>query len=292
MTIRQKNLLRILLGPGALWLILFFIIPTTLVLLYSFLERRDGGGVIWALSLEAYAKLFLTPPPEGAWLNDFVLIVLRSLWWATLTSFICLLIGYPLAFFIARQPPAWRTTYLFLILIPFWTNFLVRTYAWKFILNNNGLLNTLLQTVDLPRIPIINTPTAVLIGLVYGALPFMVLPLYASIEKLDFSLVEAAQDLGAGYVQVFTKIILPLTTPGIIAGTILVFIPVSGQFVVPTILGGGKIAMLGNLLAQQFGSAFNWPFGAAIAVVYMGLLMLGVIAYLWSESRREEVEGR
>lgn len=290
MTTRRRNLLRILIGPGAMWLLLFFIIPTMLVVVYSVLERRDGGGVIWAFNLEAYSKLFFTEPVEGAWLNDFMVIVMRSLWWATLTSVICLLIGYPLAFFIVLRPPAQRSLYLFLILIPFWTNFLVRTYAWKFILNNNGLLNTTLQYFGLPRIPIINTPTAVLIGLVYGALPFMVLPLYASIEKLDFSLIEAAQDLGASYVKVFTKIILPLTLPGIVAGTILVFIPVSGQFVVPTILGGGKVAMLGNLLAQQFGGAFNWPFGAAIAVVYMALLMLGVIFYLWSEARREEVE--
>lgn len=273
-----------------MWLLLFFIIPTMLVVVYSVLERRDGGGVIWAFNLEAYSKLFFTEPVDGAWLNDFMVIVMRSLWWATLTSAICLLIGYPLAFFIVLQPPAHRSLYLFLILIPFWTNFLVRTYAWKFILNNNGLLNMTLQYFDLPRIPIINTPTAVLIGLVYGALPFMVLPLYASIEKLDFSLIEAAQDLGASYVKVFTQIILPLTLPGIVAGTILVFIPVSGQFVVPTILGGGKVAMLGNLLAQQFGGAFNWPFGAAIAVVYMMLLMLGVLFYLWSEARREEVE--
>jgi spermidine/putrescine transport system permease protein len=145
----------------------------------------------------------------------------------------------------------------------------------------------MLQALDLPRVAVINTPTAVLIGLVYGSLPFMVLPLYAAIEKLDFNLVEAAQDLGAGYFRVFTKVIFPLTLPGIAAGCVLVFIPVSGQYIVPTILGGGKVAMLGNLLAQQFGSAGNWPFGAAIAVVFMLLLMAGVIYYLRTETNDE-----
>lgn len=274
-----------------MWLLLFFIIPSVLVVIYSFLLRRDGGGVLWTFSLEAYTKLFLSEAAEGALLNDFVIIFLRSVWWAVLTSILCLLIGYPLAYFIVLRPPAQRNAYLFLILIPFWTNFLVRTYAWKFILNNNGLINTILQGLDMQRVALINTPTAVLIGLVYGSLPFMVLPLYASIEKLNFSLVEAAQDLGANYVKVFTRVIFPLTLPGIVAGTTLVFIPVLGQYIVPTILGGGKVAMLGNLLAQQFGPALNWPFGSAIAVVFMVLLMLGVIFYLRSEGRNEEIEG-
>ena len=289
MTNRQKNLLRILLGPGALWILLFFIIPSLLVFVYSILERQTGGGVLWNFSLEAYDKLFRTPPIEGAWVNDFVIIFLRSIWWAVLTSLICLVIAYPLSFFIVLQPPSRRNVYLFLILIPFWTNFLVRTYAWKFILNNNGLLNTILRGLDMQPVAIINTPTAVLIGLVYGSLPFMVLPLYASIEKLDFSLIEAAQDLGADYLKVFTRVVLPVTMPGIAAGMTLVFIPVTGQYIVPTILGGGKVSMLGNLLAQQFGPAANWPFGSAIAVIFMLLLMVGVVSYLRNEGRNEEV---
>lgn len=290
MTTRRQNLLRILLGPGALWILLFFLLPSVLVVVYSFLTRQEGGGVIWLFTTEAYGKLFLSEAAEGYILNDFVVIFLRSIWWAILTSIICLLIGYPLSFYIVLRPPAVRSTYIFLILIPFWTNFLVRTYAWKFILNNNGLINTWLQALDLPRIPMINTPGAVVLGLVYGSLPFMVLPLYASIETLDFTLVEAAQDLGASYFKVFTKVILPLTMPGIIAGTTLVFIPVTGQYIVPTILGGGKVAMLGNLLAQQFGAAQNWPFGSAVAVIFMVLLMVGVVFYLRSEAQREEVE--
>lgn len=277
MTGRRKTFLTILLTPGALWLLLFFLAPSILIILYSFLERQSSGGVIWTFTLEAYIKLFT--PTEGAWINDFVIIFARSFWWAFLTTIICLLIGYPLAFYIARQPSATANLLLFLVMIPFWTNFLVRTYAWKFILNNNGLLNAILLYFDLPRIAIINTPTAILIGLVYGSLPFMVLPIYASIEKFDFSLVEAGQDLGASYWHVFSRIFLPLTMPGVIAGSILVFIPVVGQYVVPTILGGGKVAMLGNILAQQFGAALNWPFGSAIAVVFMALLMMGILVY-------------
>jgi spermidine/putrescine transport system permease protein len=161
-------------------------------------------------------------------------------------------------------------------------------YAWRVILNNNGLINTILDSLNLPKVAMINTPMAVIIGLVYGSLPFMVLPLYASIEKFDYSLVEAAQDLGANYFYVFTRIFLPLTMPGVVAGSILVFIPEVGQYIVPTILGGGKVAMLGNILAQQFGAALNWPFGSAIAVVLMVLLMMGIIYYFSVE--REEAE--
>ncbi len=286
MTRRRKSLLAFLLGPGAGWILFFFLLPGALVIVYSILTRKDGGGVEWIVDFSSYAKLF--SPTDGAAINDFMVIFARSLWWAALTSAVCLLIGYPLAYFIALQPAHLRSVYLFLVLIPFWTNFLVRTYAWKFILNNNGLLNTLLQDWGFDRISIINTPTAVLIGLVYGSLPFMVLPLYASIEKLDFDLVEAAQDLGANYLSVFRRIILPLTAPGIGAGIVLVFIPVTGQYIVPTILGGGKVAMLGNLLAQQFGPALNWPFGSAISVVFMVLLMAAVVFYLRRESRKEE----
>lgn len=288
MQARRNRVLAFLVSPGAFWVFMFFLVPSMLIVVYSFLLRDSGGGVIWQFSLEAWQKLFEVP--EDRLVNDFLIIFARSIWWAILTTIVCLIVGYPLAFFISRQPAAHQSAYLFLILIPFWTNFLVRTYAWKFILNNNGLLNTFLQSLELKRIAIINTPTAVIIGLVYGSLPFMVLPLYTSLEKLDFSLVEAAQDLGANYFRVFFRVILPLTVPGIVAGSTLVFIPVTGQYIVPTILGGGRVAMLGNLLAQQFGSALNWPFGAAIAVLFIILLMLGVIFYVQTNSSSVEVE--
>jgi spermidine/putrescine transport system permease protein len=287
MSDRRKSFLGILLGPGLFWLVTFFIVPAILVVVYSFLTRRDGGGVLWQFSLDAWTKFFTTPPSDATtWLNDYVIIFVRSFRIAGVTTLLCLLFGYPLAFYIAQQPTSRRGTLLFMVMIPFWTNFLVRTYSWLFILNNNGLLNGLLEAIGLPTLSIIGTETAVQIGQVYGSLPFMILPLYASIEKLDFSLVEAAQDLGATYWNVFRRIILPLTLPGIAAGSVLVFIPAAGQYVVPTILGKGKVTMLGSILEQQYKSAANWPFGSVMGVVFMVLLMAAVVYYIRSE--REE----
>lgn len=288
MSDRRKTFLGVLLGPGLFWLTTFFIIPAILVVVYSFLTRRDGGGVIWQFSLDAWIKFFTTPPSvAGNWLNDYAIIFLRSFRIAAVTTLLCLLMGYPLAFFIAQQPASQRGTYLFLVMIPFWTNFLVRTYAWLFILNNNGLLNSFLGLFGIPPLSIIGTETAVQIGQVYGSLPFMVLPLYASIEKLDFTLVEAAQDLGANYIKVFRRVILPLTLPGIAAGSVLVFIPAAGQYVVPTILGKGKVTMLGSILEQQFKSAANWPFGSVMGVIFMVLLMAAVLYYIRSEREQD-----
>jgi spermidine/putrescine transport system permease protein len=174
------------------------------------------------------------------------------------------------------------------VILPFWTNFLVRIYAWKFILGNTGFINsTILATLGLRPIPMINTPFAVIIGLVYGALPFMVLPLYASMEGFNYSYVEAAQDLGADYLRVFTRVFFPLTLPGVAAGSALVFVLAIGDFVVPVILGGGKVMMVANLLSLQFGQAFNWPFGAAIGTVFIVLLMMGIGYYIYSENRKE-----
>ena len=225
--------------------------PFFLIVIYSFLTKRLGGGVIWNFTLESYTKLF-GYDPNALVINDFVIIFLRTFWWGILTVFMCLLIGYPLAFYITQQKPATRNLLVFLVIIPFWTNFLVRIYAWKFILGNNGFINnTILSGLGFQRIPLINTPLAVLVGLVYGALPFMVLPLYASMDRFNFSFVEAAQDLGAGYFRVFTRIYFPLTIPGVAAGSVLVFILAIGDFVVPTVLGGGKVAMVANLLALQ-----------------------------------------
>lgn len=281
---RRKLTLGVLLTPSALWIGLLYIVPALLIVVYSLLTRKIGGGVIWQFSLDSYQKLF-SFDPDSAFFNSFVVIFLRTFWWGILTTIFCLLIGYPLAFFIARQKPSTRNVLLFLIIIPFWTNFLVRTYAWKFILGNNGLINVILSSLGHSRIPMVNTPFAVMIGLVYGALPFMVLPLYASIAKFNYSFVEAAQDLGAGYYRVFTRVFFPLTMPGIFTGSLLVFIMTIGQFVVPVLLGGGKVAMVGNLLAQQFSTAMDWPFGAAIAVVFIALTMVGVVAYIFRESQ-------
>lgn len=283
---RRRLTLGVLLSPSTLWIGLLYVVPSILIIIYSFLTRKRGGGVIWEFTLEAYNKLF-SYNPDSFFINDFMTIILRTFWWGFLTALICLLIGYPLAFYISRQKPSTRNALLFLMVVPFWTNFLVRIYAWKFILSNNGLINVILVNLGMSRIPLINTPMAVIIGLVYGSLPFMVLPLYASIDRFDYSYVEAAQDLGASYFRVFTRVFFPLTLPGVAAGSLLVLILTIGQYIVPVILGGGKVPMIGDMLALQFTTGFNWPFGSAIGVVFIVLMMVGIVYYVVSEGRKE-----
>ncbi|CAD5953010.1 MULTISPECIES: ABC transporter permease [Planktothrix] len=270
-TRKTRNLL-ILLLPATIWLLIFFIIPLITVLVYSFLERGTYGGVTWEFTLKNYQRLA----------NDLYLnIFWRSLGLASLTTLICLIIGYPLAFFIATSSTRWRNLLLFLVIIPFWTNFLVRTYAWMIILRSEGMINTMLQSLNLIQEPLnlLFTPFAVIVGLIYGYLPFMILPLYATIERLNFSLVEAAQDLGANQIRTFFRIILPLTLPGIIAGSILVFIPALGAFITPDILGGAKTVMVGNLIQNQFLQARDWPFGSALSMGLMVLVLIPVMIY-------------
>ena len=193
----------------------------------------------------------------------------------------CLLIGYPLAYFIATIRPPWRNVLLMLVIIPFWTNFLVRTYAWIVLLRTEGIFNIALQSLQLTDKPltILFTPFAVTIGLVYGYLPFMILPLYATIERFNFYLLEAAQDLGANDLRTFFRIFLPLTIRGIVAGCLLVFIPAFGAFITPDILGGAKTMMVGNLIQNQFIKARNWPFGSALSIALMIIVLIPVIIY-------------
>ena len=275
-TRKTRNLL-ILLLPATIWLLIFFIIPLITVLVYSFLERGTYGGVTWEFTLKNYQRLA----------NDLYLnIFWRSLGLASLTTLICLIIGYPLAFFIATSSTRWRNLLLFLVIIPFWTNFLVRTYAWMIILRSEGMINTMLQSLNLIQEPLnlLFTPFDVIVGLIYGYLPFMILPLYATIERLNFSLVEAAQDLGANQIRTFFRIILPLTLPGIIAGSILVFIPALGAFITPDILGGAKTVMVGNLIQNQFLQARDWPFGSALSMGLMVLVLIPVMIYFRSSN--------
>jgi spermidine/putrescine transport system permease protein len=270
---RDRRQLAGLLFPGLAWLLLFFAAPLLIIVVYSFLTRAPNGLPTLPFTLGNFVTLFT----EDIYVNAY----LRSIWFGVLTTVICLLIGYPLALFIAQRGGRWRSALLFLILIPFWTNFLVRTYAWMLILSNNGLLNTLIQSLGLPRQTLLNTPTAVLIGLVYGELPFMILPIYASIDRFDFTLLEAASDLGANRVRAFLRVMLPLTMPGIAAGSVLVFIPTVGQFVVSDLLGGAKVDLLGNLLQRLFtrSNPPNWPLGSAMALTFMVVLTVGVILY-------------
>jgi spermidine/putrescine transport system permease protein len=262
-----------LLFPGLFWLIVFFAVPLAVIVVYSFMSSGRTGKPELPFTLESYITLFT----KELYVNAYV----RSIWVAILTTVACLLVGYPLALFIVQRPPRWRSVLLLLVLIPFWTNFLVRTYAWMIILNNNGLLNGLIQAFGLPRQSLYPSAGAVLLGLIYGELPFMVLPIYASIDRFDFTLLEAASDLGANRTRAFWRVMLPLTMPGVAAGSVLVFIPTVGQFVVSDLLGGAKVDLLGNLLERLFRrqNPPDWPLGSAMAIMFMLVLTALVIIY-------------
>ncbi len=272
--VREKEGLQVLLllFPSAFWLIVFFLIPLLIVFAISFGRRGTYGGVIWELNIQNYLRFF-----DPLYLRIFG----RSIYIALTTTVLCLLLGYPLAFLIARRPPRTRNTLLILLMVPFWTNFLVRTYAWILILRGEGLINLLLQSLGITHapLPLLYNDGAIIVGLVYGWMPDMVLPCYAAIERLDYSLVEAAQDLYASGTKAFLRVVLPLTAPGIIAGSILVFIPSLGAYVTPDLLGGAKSMMIGNLIQQQFLSVRDWPFGGAVSFVLMAIMLLGTILY-------------
>ena len=262
-----------LLFPGMFWLILFFAVPLVVIVVYSFMTSGKTGKPELPFSLASYITLFTK--------DLFVNAYLRSIWIAVVTTLACLLVGYPLALFVVQRGPRWRGVLRFLILIPFWTNFLVRTYAWMIILNNNGLINSVIQAFGLPRQPLFPSTGAVLLGLIYGELPFMELPIYASLDRFDFTLLEAASDLGANRTRAFMRVMLPLTMPGVAAGSVLVFIPTVGQFVVSDLLGGAKVDMLGNLMERLFRrqNPPDWPLGSAMALVFMLVLTVLVIYY-------------
>lgn len=262
--------------PAILWLGIFFLLPLLIVLVISFMTPARGGAQL-PFTLRGYADVF------GA---IYFPVVLDSVWIAFLTTLLCLLLGYPLAFFISTRKSAFlRQFTLFLVILPFWTNFLVRTYAWIGILGNtaNGTINGLLLQTGLIQEPLelLFTQGAVLIGLVYGFLPFMVLPIYASVERFDFHYIEAAHDLGANDWFAFWRVVFPMTLPGVIAGCILVFIPAIGAFVTPDLMGGTQGLMIGNLITAQFrGSAGNWPRGAAFSMVMMAMVMISLLIYV------------
>jgi spermidine/putrescine transport system permease protein len=270
---RSRNLqILSLLSPSAAWLLVFFLLPLVMVLLVSLGKRGPFGQVIYQWNLDNYIR-FID--------RIYFKIFLRSAWIAAINTFLCLLFGYPLAYFIARRPKRWRNVLLLLVMVPFWTNFLVRTYAWMVILRDKGLINSLMMDTSIitKPLPLLFNQNAVILGLFYGYLPFMVLPLYASIEKLDFSLVEAAQDLGANSLTAFRRIVLPLTMPGIVAGAIITFIPSIGAYVTPDLLGGAKAMMIGNLLQQQFLEVRDWPFGSAVGFILMVTVLMATMLY-------------
>lgn len=268
----------ILISPTLFWLIVFLLIPLALIVVISFGARGTYGNVIYTFSLDNYTRLLN---------SEYLDILWQSIWIALLTTVFCLLAGYPLAYFIARSHTRHRSLLMFLVLIPFWTNFLIRIYAWMIILRSEGVLSAGLNTFGLMQGPgqwlfeqiQLYTPGAVLIGMVYEFIPFMILPLYTSLEKLDAALLEAAADLGAKPWRAFLRVTLPLSLPGIIAGSILVFIPAMGMFVVPDLMGGAKTVLVGNLIRNQFFTARDWPFGSAASMVLMLLTLVVTLIY-------------
>jgi spermidine/putrescine transport system permease protein len=281
-----------LISPGALWILLFFNLPLLIMLFISFVERGRAGGIKLppVYTLENYQQLFNACVSEfsGSDCDSFLYIGIfwHSVRIALVVTFWCIVLGYPLAYFISRQKPIWRDALMILVIIPFWTNFLVRTYALKQVLATEGLLNSFLMGINLINQPLelLFNEFAVNVGLIYGYLPFAVLPMYASIEKFDHSLMEAAADLGAPPWRAFLRVMLPMTLPGVIAALVLVFVPVVGAFITPDIMGGGKIEMIGTLINRQFGVSRNWPFGSAMSLVLMLMVLIGVIAYFRSSS--------
>ena len=274
-----------LIAPAALIVAVFMLLPLSLMAYVSVLERGVNGGVNWgSLTTEAYVQfLFERDLDDSLLLNtDYLAIFGRSFGLALVTVLLALALGFPVALYMALAPRRWRSVLLFLVTVPFWTNLLVRNYAWILLLRSNGLINDGLRAlglIDAP-LPLLYNPLAVGIGLTYSFLPFMVLPIYASLEKIDLRLVEAAFDLGADRRRALTRIIVPLAMPGIVAGCVLVFIPCLGAYVTPDLLGGGKSLMIGNLIQNQFGAARNWPFGAALAFVLLALVLGAMLAYL------------
>lgn len=268
---------RLFLAPAATVQIVLFLAPLTVVAAYSLLTRGTWGGVGMPWTAENYRRLL--DPVYGT-------ILVRSVAMAGAATALCFLLGFPLALFISRAG-ARKNLYLHLVIVPFWTSFLVRTYAWMFLLRDTGLLNTALLSLGVIHepLPLLYNNWAVLLGLVYGYLPFMVLPLYATLERLDAGLLDAAADLGAKDCDTLLRVVLPLSAPGIRAGCVLVFIPCLGAYLTPDLLGGGKSIMIGNLVQNQFTNARDWPFGAAVSLALMAAAMLLLTAVA---RRREE----
>lgn len=286
--------------PTMVWMMALLIIPLLLTLVISFGRRSPDGGVIYSFSLDNYLRLlgYSTDCGNGAstCFNPlYVQILWRSLTLAFNTTVLVILMAYPLAYFIARAEPKRRNTFLFLVLIPLWTNFVIRVYAWMMLLRKEGAINGLIGMVahwlHIPFQPLelLYTPGAVLVGMVYEFLPFMILPIYTSLEKIDNSLYEAAADLGANAIKTFLRVTLPLSMPGVVAGTILVFIPVMGTFIVSDILGGRQVILVGNLIQRQFLDARDPTFGSAASLILMVLTLIVTYFYTRKFGFGEEI---
>ncbi|WP_211364834.1 ABC transporter permease subunit [Roseospira marina] len=282
-------------GIPYIWLLLFFLLPFLIVLKISFAEFRIGlppytpllewieGGYL-QIKLAFGNFLFLLDDPL------YVVAYLNSLKVALVSTLIALLIGYPMAYAIARASPTWRAVYLLLVILPFWTSFLIRVYAWIGILKNNGLINNALISLGLidSPLPLLNTEVSLYIGIVYSYLPFMVLPLYATLEKMDIALIEAAADLGCRPFKAFLTVTLPLSMPGIVAGSMLVFIPAVGEFVIPDLLGGAGTLMIGKVLWSEFFNNRDWPVASAVAIAMLIFLVIPIVVFQYYQHKHAE----
>jgi spermidine/putrescine transport system permease protein len=266
-TQRERNWL--LVAPAAAWLLVMLVLPLSVVFIFSFGERGAAGGYVPAFTLEQYANL---PARLTAFTNTLIL--------APLGTLAALIIAYPLAYQLAvRTDPRWKTLLLVLVIVPFWTSILIRSYAWIFLLGGRGI-PALLESLGLPDVRLINTPFAVLVGIVYGYLPLMVFPIYVSLERLDKRLLEASSDLGARPFATFRQVTLPLSIPGVATGCMLVFILLMGEFLIPALLGGGKVFFVGNALVDLFLQSRNWAFGSAVAMTLIVIMLVTVTLYL------------
>ncbi len=270
--------------PGGLWLLLFFAVPLGIVVALSFGTPGELGGAVYGWHPDNYSRVF---DPL------FAPVLARSVGYAVATVALCLLLGYPVAYYIARYGGARKHVLVALVVLPFFVNYLVRTYAWVALLADEGLVNGLLADTGLRDEPVrfVNTPWAVIGGLVYGYLAFMILPVYAALDRMDPALIEAGKDLYGSRVQTFLHVTLPVTFQGVLAGSVLVFLPAVGDFVSAQLLGGPETYMIGNLIQQQFFGAEDWPFGAALTTVMMAFLLVWMVFYLRSAARqaREDV---
>lgn len=267
----------LVLAPLLVWLVLFVIVPTVMLVALSFGEQRGMGTIEFTFTMKNYVSAF-----KWTWLS----VLWTSVWYALVTTVICMIVGFPAAYFIGRSPERIRNLLLTLVMIPFWTSFLIRTYAWISILSKEGLVNSLLVSAQIipEPITILYTPFASILGLVYNYLPFMILPIYTSVERLDNAMIEAAYDLGAGPVRAFAQVIIPLTKPGLVAGALLVFVPSIAMFAITNLMGGGNPPTIGEVIYKQFTSGRNQPLGAALGT----LLLLIFIISLWLTRRQRE----
>ena len=260
---------RLLLVPATGWLLVMLVLPLVVVIVFSFGERGPAGGYVPAFTLDQYANL---PARLTAFKNTLIL--------APTATALCLIIAYPLAYFLAvKVDSKWKTLLLVMVIVPFWTSILIRTYAWIFILGGQGLPKVL-ALIGMTDVRMINTPFSVLTGIVYGYLPLMVFPIYVSLEKLDKRLLEAAADLGSSPLRVFRNITLPLSTPGVATGCILVFIYLMGEFLIPALLGGGKVFFIGNALVDLFLQSRNWAYGSAVAMTLVVIMLVTITLYM------------